>query len=145
MVGVYGGAGRSRGVCHGAIAGGTERAKRRCLWRLGALRMWLLPNRVRPLRCKTPSAAQKTKSDSLLTALEAQNFAAFVGAVFHATGRPHFALKANKGQDADAFMAVGEALVSALLAVDKQADRGRKLSNTAGLRCGTALLDCYQQ
>ncbi|MFY9260496.1 MAG: UvrD-helicase domain-containing protein [Gallionella sp.] len=91
------------------------------------------------------SAAQKTKSDSLLTALEAQDFAALWELCFTQQGKPR-SLKANKGQDAEAFLAAGEALVSALLAVDEQltAQKIEQL-NAAGLRCGTALLDCYQQ
>ncbi|MDD2774969.1 MAG: UvrD-helicase domain-containing protein [Gallionella sp.] len=91
------------------------------------------------------SAAQKTKSDSLLTALEAQDFAALWTECFTQQGKPR-SLKANKGQDADAFLAAGEALVSALLAVDEQrtAQKIEQL-NAAGLRCGAALLDCYQQ
>ena len=91
------------------------------------------------------SAAQKTKAANLLTALEAQNFAALWAECFTQQDKPR-SLKANKGQDADAFMAAGEALVAALLSIEEQRT-AQKIDqlNVAGLRCGAALLDCYQQ
>ncbi|MDD4963202.1 MAG: UvrD-helicase domain-containing protein [Gallionella sp.] len=91
------------------------------------------------------SAAQKTKAANLLNALEAHDFAALWAECFTQQNKPR-SLKANKGQDADAFLATGETLVSALLSVEEQR-AAQKIAqlNVAGLRCGAALLDCYQQ